>query len=211
MENDNLIKELSDIQASALQEMGNIGAGHAGIALSQLIEKKIMMAVTRVKLLSLEEFINLIGKDSLVVGIHLKVLVEIQAGMVLIFLKESALSLVDVLMKQKIGSTKILSDIAQSALKETGSILSAAYLNALTEMLHTSLIPSVPKIALDKAETVMSTIFGELLKEENIMLAIETEFIEASSKIKGYFLFVPGHKGIQYLLKNLGVKVKEEK
>ncbi len=86
------IKELSDIQASALQEMGNIGAGHAAIALSQLIEKKIMMAVTRVKLLGLEEFIDLVGKDALVAGIHLRVLVEIQAGIILVFLKDGALA-----------------------------------------------------------------------------------------------------------------------
>ena len=205
------IKELSDIQASALQEMGNIGAGHAAIALSQLIEKKIMRAVTRVKLLGLEEFINLVGKDTLIVGVHLRVLVEIQSGIILVFLKDSALALADVLMKQKIGTTKILEEIEQSALRETGSILSAAYLNALSELVHITLIPSVPKIVIDKAEVVLTSIFGQLLKEENIILAIETEFIEASTRIKGYFLFIPGEKGIHALLKGLGVKTGEEK
>jgi len=205
------IKELSDIQVSALQEMGNIGAGHAAIALSQLIERKIMMAVTKVKLLGLEEFINLVGKDNLVAGIHLKVLVEIQAGIILVFLKDGALSLADVLMKQKIGTTKILGEIEQSALRETGSILSAAYLNALSELVNITLIPSVPKIVIDKAEAVLTSIFGQLLKEENILLAIETEFIESSTRIKGYFLFIPGDKGMQALFKGLGVKTGEAK
>ena len=206
-----IISKLSDIQASALQEMGNIGAGHAAIALSQLIEKKIMMAVTKVKLLGLEEFVDLVGKNTLVVGIHLKVLVEIQSGIILIFSKDGALTLVDVLMKQKIGTTKILDEIEQSALRETGSILSAAYLNALSDLINITLIPSVPKIVFDRAEVVMKSIFARLLKEEDIMLAIETEFIEASSRIKGYFLFIPGERGIHTLLKGLGVKMGETK
>ncbi len=208
---DEIITKLSDIQASALQEMGNIGAGHAAIALSQLIEKKIMMAVTKVKLLGLEEFINLVGKDALVAGIHLRVLVEIQAGIILVFLQDGALALADVLMKQKIGTTKILGEIEQSAIRETGSILSAAYLNALSELVNITLIPSVPKIVFDKAEVVLNSIFSQLLKEENIMLAIETEFIEASTRIKGYFLFIPGEKGIHALLQGLGVKTGEAK
>jgi len=208
---DEIITKLSDIQASALQETGNIGAGHAAIALSQLIEKKIMMAVTRVKLLGLEEFINLVGKDALITGIHLRVLVEIQAGIILVFLEDGALALADVLMKQKIGTTKILGEIEQSALRETGSILSAAYLNALSELVNITLIPSVPKIVFDKTEIVLNSIFGQLLKEENIILAIETEFIEASTRIKGYFLFIPGEKGIHTLLKGLGVKTGEVK
>lgn len=198
-------KRLSHMQASALQEIGNIGAGHATVALSQLIEKKINLTVTRVELLGLEEFINLVGKNSLVIGVYLKILIEIKAGIIVLFIKESAFNLVDILLKQPAGRTKDLGDLEQSALKETGSILSAAYLNALSDLMKLTLIPSVPKIISDTAEVVMLSIFGQLLTEANIMLTIENEFVEADNKIKGYFLFIPGEKGVEALLKSLGI------
>jgi len=199
--------ELSDFQKSALQEMGNIGAGHAAIALSQLLGKKIMIAVTRVRLAGITDFIHDIGsEDSLVMGVHLKVLGEAQGGIILVFLRESALSLVDILLNQKLGTTKILGEIEESALKETGSILSGSYLNALSELLEITLIPSVPKIAIDKVNVVIESIFAKVLEEANIILGIETEFVEAATRIKGNFLFMPNAEGIEFLLKKLGVE-----
>lgn len=201
------IDDLTDFQKSALQEMGNIGAGHAAIALSQLINRKIMIAVTKIRLLELGEFIKDIGgQDNLVIGVHLKVLADVQGGIILVFLKESALSLVDVVMNQKLGTTKILGEMEQSCLKETGSILSASYLNALSELMKLTLIPSVPKIVFDKAEIVVNSVFEQLLKESNIILGIETEFVEATTRIKGEFLFMPNEAGIEVLLKALGVE-----
>lgn len=201
------INSLSDFQKSALQEMGNIGSGHAAIALSQLICRKIMVAVTRVRLASLSEFIEELGsKDALVVGVYLKVLGEAQGSILLVFLREDALNLVDVLMNQKIGATKMLGEIEESALKETGSILSGTYLNALSELMKMSLIPTVPKIAFDRSQAAIETLFGGLDKELNVILGIETEFIEATTRIKGQFLFMPDETGIAALLRALGVE-----
>lgn len=198
--------QLTDFQKSALQEMGNIGAGHAAIALSQLLGKKIMIAVPRVRLAGITDFIHDIGsRDSLVMGVYLKVLGEAQGGIILVFLRESALSLVDILMNQKIGTTKILGKIEESALKETGSILSGSYLNALSGLLEITLIPSVPKIAFDKVEAVVESIFAKVIEESSIVLGIETEFVEATARIKGHFLFMPDAEGIEVLLKKLGV------
>ena len=198
--------ELTDFQKSALSEMGNIGAGHAAIALSQLIGKKIMIAVTKVRLTGIAEFIKDIGsKEALVMGVYLKVLGEAQGGIILVFLRENVLSLVDILLNQKIGTTKILAELEESCFKETGSILSGAYLNALSELMQITLIPSVPKIAFDQAGVMVESIFGKLLEGSNIVLGIETEFVEAAARIKGHFLFMPDAEGIEVLLKRLGV------
>lgn len=199
--------QLSNLQKSALQEAGNIGAGHAAIALSQLIGKRIMIAVSRAQILGSSGFVELIGgKESLVAGIFLKVFGDAQGGIVLVFSKEKAMNLVDVLLNQKIGTTLISGDMEQSALRETGSILSASYLNALTELLGMSLIPSVPKIMFDRAEIVIQSLFNGVLTKEDLILGIETEFVESSTKIKGYFLFVLNEIMISSFLKGLGVE-----
>jgi len=204
------IDSLSEFQMSALAEAGNIGSGHAAVALSQLIGHKIMVAVTKVQVVNVKEYFRLIGKpDSLLIGICLKVLGDIQGAILLVFMREPALALVDVLMNQKIGTTKVLGDMEQSALKEAGSILGATYLNAISELIKITTIPSVPKIAFDKADEVVKAVFEHIDQKAGMILGVETEFIEASTRIRGHFIFMPDEKGLRALLKGLGVAEKE--
>ena len=42
---ENSLVTLTDTQIDAFKEVGNIGAGHAATALSQLIKKKILITV----------------------------------------------------------------------------------------------------------------------------------------------------------------------
>ena len=51
-----IVDGLSEFQLSALAEAGNIGSGHAAIALSQLIGHKIMVAVTKVQVVNVKEY-----------------------------------------------------------------------------------------------------------------------------------------------------------
>ncbi len=98
-----------------------------------------------------------------------------------------------------------MSEMEQSALKEAGSILSASYLNALSDIMRLTLIPSVPTMVVNKVEVLFEAVFEKLIKESDIMLGIENEFIEASTRIKGHFFFMPEIKGLDVLLKALGV------
>ena len=200
------IKKLTDIQLSALAEAGNIGSGHAAIALSQLLGRKIMIAVTKVRIASLKEFKETIGgEEILIAGIYLKVLGDAQGSIILVLKRESAFFLVDVLLNQKLGSTRILSEMEQSALKEVGSILSASYLNALSDLMKITLIPSVPRMVFDKAGGVFDTVFEEIVTKSDIVVGIETEFVELTTRIKGQFLFMPDVKGLDALTTALGV------
>lgn len=200
------ITDLSHLQLSALQESGNIGSGHAAIALSQLIGSKINVAVTNVEIMEFEKISAKLREDCLpIAGIYLRVLGDLQGAILLVFRRDGALALADVLLKQKIGTTKVLMELESSALKEAGSILSCAYLNALSDMMKLTLIPSVPRIAFDKVDTVMQSVFERYLKDVDLIVGIETEFIEASARIKGHFLFMPDAAAIDILLKQLGV------
>jgi chemotaxis protein CheC len=200
------IEDLSSLQLSALQEAGNIGSGNAAIALSQLIGAKIKVAVTKVEILEFEKVSEALREDAIpIAGIYLRILGDAQGAILLVFKRGGALTLADVLLKQDIGTTKILMDLEQSALKEAGSILSCSYLNALSDMMRLTLIPSVPRMAFDKVDIVLQAVFGRYLKDVDLIVGIETEFIEASTHIKGIFLFMPDASSIDIFLKRLGV------
>lgn len=200
------LQKLSDFQISALTEMGNIGSGHAAIALSQLLSRKIMVAVTKVRVTNILEFSDIIGtKDTLVISVYLKALADIRGAILLILDRDAAHKLADVLMNYKIGTVKVLDEMEQSAIKEAGSILSASYLNALSELMKITVIPSVPRMLIDKLDVVLKSVFSDILKKSEVIIGIETEFIEASTRIKGYFLFMPDQEGLEILLKTLKV------
>lgn len=199
------IPQLTEMQLSALTEAGNIGSGHAAIALSQLLGRKIMIAVTKVRVTDVDEFSNIVGREKLITGVYLKALGDVQGAILLALERDGALRFSDVIMNYKMGSTKILSEMEQSAIKEAGSILSASYLNALSELMKLTIIPSVPRLIIDKAGVVFESVFNNVFKKSDVLIGIETEFIEASTRIKGYFLFMPEEKGLEILLGALGV------
>ena len=60
----------------------------------------------------------------------------------LVFEDRSGLALVDLLMRQPVGTTISWGEIEQSAAKETTNIIGCAYINALAAHLPSSLSPS---------------------------------------------------------------------
>ena len=107
--------ELSDIQLDALREMGNIGAGNAATALSQLISETVDISVPSVKVVPLENVSFVLGgPEKIVYVVYLEVQREMNGTMLTIFGPESA----DFLTKRLLQADKIdmQTDIAQSAL-----------------------------------------------------------------------------------------------
>ena len=198
---------LSAAQVDALSEVGNIGAGHAATALSQLIKKKIMISVPEVRVIELKDVPNLIGdSSSIVAGIIMNVLGDISAKILLLLTRESALSLADMLLQKKVGSSKVLSEVGNSAIKETGNILAGAYMNALNEFLGVMLLPSVPNLVFDLASAVLTSISEGFEGMSNKILSIETQFSEANDKaIKGYLLLIPDIPSVKVLLQAIKV------
>lgn len=198
---------LSGAQVDALCEVGNIGAGHAATALSQLIKKKVMISVPEVRVIDLKEVPNLLGDpNSIVAGIIMNVLGDITAKILLLLTRESALSLADMLLQKKVGSSKVLSEVGNSAIKETGNILAGAYMNALNEFLGVMLLPSVPNLVFDMATAVLTSISDGFEGMSNKILSIETQFSEANEQvIKGYLLLIPDIPSVKVLLQAIKV------
>ena len=69
----NMKEGMDDFEFDVLTEIGNIGAGNATTALSQLINTKIDMNVPKVEMLTFSELAEIIGgAETLVAGILLR-------------------------------------------------------------------------------------------------------------------------------------------
>jgi chemotaxis protein CheC len=199
------ITDLDSVSLDALKEMGNIGAGNAATALSQIVDRKVGMSVPKVSVIRLQDVQNVVGgPEALVVGIYTRVLGDAPSNMMFLLPRESALALVDMVMGRRPGETKSLSEMDQSALKEIGNILGSSYLIALSRFTDLNLVPSVPALAFDMAGAILSVVLIELSQMGDLALLIETDFINLTDKIKGHFFLVPDPGSLETILEAIG-------
>lgn len=189
---------LNDFYRDALQELGNIGSGNAATALSQLVGRTINMSVPEVMVIPIERVPDIVGEmEKTVAGIYLEVYGDVPSKILVTFPYKNLLSLTDLMMSQPIGTGSVLDEIKLSALKELGTILSGAYLNAMSKFLDLRMIPSVPALAIDSFTAVLNTILAELSQENQYALMLRTEIIETENMISGNFFLIPEENALE--------------
>lgn len=193
---------LNDMQKDALKEIGNICAGNAATALSQLLNKKVSIVVPRILFIPIEEVPNAVGgADKLVVGLILRVLGDIPSHILFIFSQKDALALASFMTQKPVSDEKIITELERSALKEIGVILANAYVGALSAFVGMGLVPSVPELIADMAGAIVDYILIELSDVYKYALLVESEFCEVSASIKGHFFLIPNPIGLEMILK----------
>ncbi len=195
---------MTPLQLDALREVGNIGSGNAAVALSTMVDKKVLLSVPRATLVPLVKVSDLVGgAETPVVGIYLHISGDASGSMLLLLEEQSANQLAHLMVSG--GEHGELSTVEQSALQETGSILAGSYLNALSQMTGILLRPSVPGFAMDMAGAIIDFILVEISQSEDYVLVIETEFDILEHVIKGHLILFPDLGSLDLILGRLGV------
>ena len=201
------ILNLSSIQLDALKEIGNVGAGNSATALSQLINRRIDMTVPQIAIMPLGDVPDVVGgPDAMVAGVFLRVYGPAPSSILFLLPRDSAFSLVDMLMGREQGYTTALNSMDESALMEIGNILAGAYLNALPHFTKLTLLPSIPSLAMDMAGAILSVILIQLGEMGDHALVIETEFTTENDGVKGHFFLIPDPGSLSTILAAIGVK-----
>lgn len=197
---------LSPMQLDALREIGNIGAGNAATALSQIISRKIDMSVPRLNILPLSEVPEVVGgPDVMVAGVYLRVFGPAPGSILFLLPKDSAFALVDMSMGRQRGTTHLLCPMDESALMEIGNILAGSFLNALSYFTKMTLLPSLPALAVDMAGAILSAILIQLGRVGDHALLIDTEFSTEANDVRGHFFLIPDPGSLNVILGTLGV------
>lgn len=201
---------LTPEQLDALKEVGNIGAGNAATALSQLLKRPVSINVPQVRLLTLEELpVSTFLQNSEEVGIAVssKILGSLRGGVLVLFLKKSALLMIDILMQRRVGSTEIFTLMDASAVSEISHILSCSYLDAVGEFLNLrQLIPSITQIAVDKASGLSKSLIKGFVEEKtNYILPIENNMLIEGTQISLFVIFLLEFESVKKILKLVGL------
>jgi len=199
---------LNDSQKDALQELANIGAGHASTALSQMINKTVKMGIPHVELVPLSDATSYVEDEKVVAGIFLKISDEIPSYVVVLLPRESAFAITDMLLGTQHNPNKeVLSEMDTSALKEVGNVMICAFFDSLSELLNMSIVPGPPHVAFDMPSAVMDYILIQIgqISDQILFFNVDLKEEEKDNFQINMFL-MPEPESINVLLEKMGMK-----
>jgi chemotaxis protein CheC len=200
----NDVLKLQDRELDALREVANIGAGHAATALSQLTGRRIMIDVPKVHVSRLEEAPRSLGDaEQVVAAVLMHFLGDLTGRTLLLFDRDGAFRLADLLLSRTLGETDAFGEMEQSSIKETANILTGAYMNALSDFLGMLLLPSVPSMAVDLAGAILSSAYLNFGRDRDYVICLDTRFrfTESGATLVGHFMMIPDAASLSIILK----------
>ncbi len=200
------LEKVTENYFDVLREIGNIGAGNAMTALSQLLQCKVDMQVPQVKLLEFKDVGALMGgEEQIMVGIYLAVEGDITGSIMFLVKQDSAKHLVNKIMMGMGGSEGPgLNEMELSAMKEVSNIITGAYLNSLSALTNLKIYPSPPELAVDMAGAILSVPAIEFGAIGDKILLIQSQFYD-DTMIDGYFILIPDLESYAKILRSLGM------
>lgn len=200
------VRELKETQFDALREVANIGAGHAATALSQMTNSRIMISVPQLQVARLEEVPETLPQpEAVVAAVLMHLHGDITGRTLLILPRASATRLAEILLRRPRGTDTTMGELEQSAIKEAGNILCAAYMNALSDFMGMMILPSVPSLVTDLCAAVLATACSDYGKSDDYIFTIETEFrMDGEAEpLAGYFLLLPDVPSLEAILRSI--------
>lgn len=198
---DNIVEAHVDL----LREIASIGCGNAVTALSSLLNKRIKMSVPVVNLLDFKDVSECIGgAENTIMGVLVGISGDINGIMMFTVQLDVANILINMLLGRQDSSSESFTEIEHSALTEVGNILTSSYLSSLANLTQTTIKQSVPQLAIDMANAILSVPAIEFGKVGDKVLFIESVFETDSENVSGYFILVPDLPSFEVILKALG-------
>lgn len=196
---------LSELQRDALKEVGNIGAGHAATALSQLLNTTVRLSEPTIEVLKYRDLATKIGyAERTIAALHMYVRGEAPGQIVVLFDREQAHEFVNLFIKRVIGNVQLFDSIVDSTLKELGNIIAGSYLTALISLTGVNLLPSVPTLSYGTIQAAFRSLMS-ILPDQDVFL-IESQFLDVDKAVSGQFILIPETGSLEPLLSVFGVE-----
>lgn len=193
------VKILTEFQADALKEVGNIGIGHATTSLSQMVNKRVWITFPDLKLLPLLSLPALIRNEEPVVGVILELKGDAKGYLLLLLSKRTAKILIKFVMGEA-DENKPFDEMEMSVLKELGNIMGGTYVSSLSNFLQLSIGLSTPSEVYDMSEAIVNQIVGMMINDVNDALYLKTDFTINDEKIEGKILIFTGSESLTKML-----------
>lgn len=199
------LEQMTENYVDVLKEIGNIGAGNAMTALSQMLQCKVDMKVPQVRLLEFKEVGAMMGgEEKIMCGIFLGVEGDINGSIMFLVEMDAARSLIKKVMMGYESGNEQFDEMELSCMKEISNIITGAYLNSLSMLTNLMIYPTPPSLTIDMAGAILSVPAIEFGTLGDKILVIQSQFFD-DVEIDGYFILVPDLDSYKKILQTLGM------
>lgn len=201
------LEHVTENYYDVLKELGNIGAGNAMTALSQMLQCKVDMKVPQVKLLDFADVGEMMGgEEQIMVGVFLGVEGDITGSMMFMVEEESARHLIQKITMGMLPEGGEFDEMGLSAMKEVGNIITGAYLNSLSTLTNLKIFPTPPALTVDMAGAILSVPAIQFGIIGDKILLIQSQFYD-EVELDGYFILLPDLESYEKILTALGLPI----
>jgi len=204
---------LTPSQIDTLKELGNIGSGNAIVALSTLLNKRVEMYLTDLKLIPFWKFSDIFeNKEVEYFGISSKIQDDNEFRILQLYTKASMIKIINDLTDfekidiEDIKNIKDLDSYSLSIISEMGNILAGNFTSALSDLLSISLMPEIPDLALDVIDAISNSVIANFTQELDNILVIDTSLKIEALELRGYICFIPSMEAVKILLEKVSQK-----
>ncbi|MBE6014450.1 MAG: chemotaxis protein CheC [Lachnospiraceae bacterium] len=207
------IKDVGDItpvHLDVLSEVGNIGAGNAATALSDMLHYMVKVTVPSVRIVEMEEVAQAIGDPSQnIAAITINLDQDLIGTMLSIFHGPFANELVTSFIGTDLPDITMFrdSEMGRSVLCEVGNITVATYVNALSQLskLVINILP--PHIIIDTLDEVIKKHQAREFKDfGHKVVVIDESFIIKDEEYKSSMILLLEIDSLNALIDSLGVE-----
>ncbi|MHA2250828.1 MAG: chemotaxis protein CheC [Candidatus Kariarchaeaceae archaeon] len=189
----------SEAEMEAFKELGNVGAGHAAIALTKLFSQEVDMSVPFIRSGTPEEILSTIElQNEDLVGFALTEVNEPLRYRLSVLFKEtviiSVLKLLSSTSKSKITAEDDLTDMQKSLVQEIGSTIVLRYIAALNKMLKVESMPDIaPEFKLKSAVNALNEVV--YTKDEELIM-VQLDLFTEEAKFECHLFIQPHHDSV---------------
>ncbi len=184
-----------EMDLDILREIGNIGAGNAATALSEMVGEAIDIGVPNCKLIPYAEMADVLGgSEQVIVGILVQLSGDLEGFILMAQRPKDSEKMLRLLMKMDMS---IPEDDIEEALKnlepllEIVNIVAGSYLSAISSMTGLTIYPDIPRVTMDMAMSIMNVpalVYGDV---GDSALLLETSFFTMDETLDGHFFLMP--------------------
>ncbi|MFX0208909.1 MAG: chemotaxis protein CheC [Candidatus Hodarchaeota archaeon] len=203
-----IFNRLRDEHIDALQEIGNIGSGHAANALAEFLNRRIDMSLPRCNLLSIDEISKVEWRGQSVdvpfAEVFLETTGDLTLEVLVVFDTETVQNLLRLVRSIKLDVVlEELNRLDRSVIKEIGNILALHFITAMNTFIGTKSFPKPPTFIIETSETVLTSIANHFGPDIGHLLLIECDIYTSDMKLSPLVIMIPTEESTEETLKLL--------
>ncbi len=173
---DSLSVCISSRQKEIIEELHTNGAINASMSMTQLMGRDVRVSFPSIETINIQDVSEKLGgEENPVGGIYVGISGDIAGGVLIVLSIDYMKQFSDFLLKREPGTTDEINEEERSALQEMGNILSAAFINSISDITGLSALTDVPEMSIDMCQSVIDTILIRFNQPGDKILLTEAE------------------------------------